>query len=120
MMKGSFAALAGGVAAAVGIAAAWELKHGRGINTEGIQRAVQSVKEAAQAVTEIDINGAGREQLIALPGMTEEMADRIIDNRPYRNKLDLLSRLVVTQDIYDGIKHLLHVDGSNEAVKIAS
>ena len=119
-MKGSLAALAGGIAAAFGIAAVWEVKHGRGINAEGVQRAVRSVREAAQAVTEIDINGASREQLMALPGLTGELAERIIDNRPYRNKLDLLSRLVVPQEIYDSIKHALHVDGSDEAVKVAS
>jgi DNA uptake protein ComE-like DNA-binding protein len=119
-MKGSFAALAGGVAAALGVAAAWELKQGRGINTKGIQRAVTSVKEAAQAISEVDINGVGREQLMALPGVTGELADRIIDNRPYRNKLDLLSRLVIPEDVYDSIKHSLHVEDSDEPVKIAS
>lgn len=116
----ALAALAGGVAAALGIAAAWELKQGRGIDTERIQRAVSSVKDAAQAISEIDINSASREQIMALPGLNDEVADRIIDNRPYRNKLDLLSRLVVTEPVYDGIKHLLHVDGSEEPVKIAS
>jgi DNA uptake protein ComE-like DNA-binding protein len=119
-MKGSLAALAGGVAAALGIAAAWELKQGRGINTEKLQRAVTSAKQAARAVTAININSASREQLAALPGISAEMAERIIDNRPYRNKLDLLSRLIVSEDVYNSIKHLLHVDGSNEAVKIAS
>jgi DNA uptake protein ComE-like DNA-binding protein len=119
-MKGTFAALAGGVAAALGIAAAWELKQGRGINTEKLRRAVAGVKHTAQAVTEIDINTARREQLAALPGVSGELADRIMDNRPYRNKLDLLSRLIVSGDVYNSIKRRLHVDGSNDAVKTAS
>lgn len=119
-MKGVVLALGGGVAAALGIAAAWELKQGRGIDAESVQRAVSSAKEAAEAISEIDINTARREQFMALPGVTGEVADRIIDNRPYRNRLELVSRLVVPEEIYNSIKHALHVDGSNEAVKVAS
>ncbi|HKD92918.1 MAG TPA: helix-hairpin-helix domain-containing protein [Terriglobales bacterium] len=119
-MKGTFAALAGGVATALGFAAAWELKQGRGINREKLRRAVAGAKDTAQAVTEIDINTARREQLAALPGVSGELADRIMDNRPYRNKLDLLSRLIVSGDVYNSIKRRLHVDGSNDAVKTAS
>jgi len=117
-MKGTFAALAGGVVAALGIAAAWELK--RGIKTEKLRRAVAGAKHTAQAVTEIEINTARREQLAALPGVSGELADRIMDNRPYRNKLDLLSRLIVSGDVYNSIKRRLHVDGSDDAVKTAS
>ena len=118
-MKGTFAALAGGVVAALGVAAAWELKQGRGIKTEKLQRAVTSAKKTVKAVTEIDINTARREQLAALPGVSGELADRIMDNRPYRNKLELLSRLIVNEDVYNSIKRRLQVSGSNDAVKTA-
>ena len=118
-MKGTFAALAGGVAAAFGITAAWELKQGRGINAEKLRRAVRSAKATAQAVTEIDINTARREQLAALPGVSGELADRIMDNRPYRHKLELLSRLIVSEEVYNSIKRRLQVNGSNDAVKTA-
>jgi DNA uptake protein ComE-like DNA-binding protein len=118
-MKGSLAVFAGGVAAALGIAAAWEAKQGRGVSTGRIRQAARSVKQAARAVSEIDINSATRDQLTGLPGLTGELADRIIENRPYRNKLELLSRLVVPEEIYNSIKHALHVNGSNEAVKVA-
>ncbi|HZU22826.1 MAG TPA: helix-hairpin-helix domain-containing protein [Terriglobales bacterium] len=119
-MKGSLAALATGVAAALGIAAAWELKHSSAIDTGKIKQAAGSIKAAAEAVSSIDINTAGREQFMALPGMSDELVDRILDNRPYRNRLDLLSRLVVPESVYESIKDLLHVDGSDEAVKIAA
>ena len=61
-MKGTFAALAGGVVAALGIAAAWELK--RGIKTEKLRRAVAGAKDTAQAVTEIDINTPAASSLL--------------------------------------------------------
>lgn len=118
-MKASIGALLGGVAVAFGVAAAWELKQGR-MNMQPIQSAVTSAADAAQAINEIDINTATREQFMALPGMNGEIADRILDNRPYRSKLDLLSRLVIPQALYHDIKHLLHVERGNQTVKIAS
>lgn len=119
-MKSSLAALFGGVAAAFGAAAWWEWRSGRKINTEPIQRTVESVTETAHAIAAIDINTVGREQLMSLPGMSDEIADRIIENRPYRNKLDLVARLIVPQDVYDGLKHALHVRGANDGVKVAA
>jgi hypothetical protein len=32
-----------------------------------------------------------------------------VDNRPYRNKLDLLSRMVIPQQAYSAIKHQVAV-----------
>jgi DNA uptake protein ComE-like DNA-binding protein len=74
----------------------------------------------ARKLKEIDLNNADRQELLALPGMTEELADRLIENRPYRNKRDLVARLIVPEDIYEGIKNVIHVDGADESVKIAS
>ena len=119
-MKGLISALAGGMAAAVGIAAAWEIKRGSGFRKQAIGRAARSAAEAARAIAAIDINSATREQFMGLPGVSEEAAERIIENRPYRNRLDLLSRLIVGEDLYNAIKHRLHVDGAQDPVKVAS
>ena len=75
--------------------------------------------EVAQRVADIDLNNAERDELLALPGITDELADRIIENRPYRNKLDLVARLVNPDDIYQAIKEMIHIDGADEAVKVA-
>jgi DNA uptake protein ComE-like DNA-binding protein len=133
-MKGSLGALLGGVGTAVGIAVVWEIRQGRGEKLEPIRKAGREIasgareisREATKAarqiskhVKEIDLNSAGRDELLALPGMSDELADRIIENRPYRNKLDLLVRLVIPEDVYEGIKHAVHIAGANEGVKIA-
>ncbi len=57
----------------------------------------------------LDLNTASRERLAGLPGVGPELADRIIENRPYRNKLDLVSRMVVPENIYAAIKRRIGV-----------
>lgn len=52
----------------------------------------------------IDINHAGMEQLLKVPGMTQSWAARILRFRPYRTKQDLLEHGVVTAEVYDRIK----------------
>lgn len=52
----------------------------------------------------IDINHAGIDELMKVPGMTHSWARRIVRFRPYRTKQDLLDRGVVTSEVYDRIK----------------
>jgi DNA uptake protein ComE-like DNA-binding protein len=52
----------------------------------------------------IDINHATVDELIKVHGMTRSWAGRIVRFRPYRTKLDLLDRGVVTSQVYDRIK----------------
>ena len=52
----------------------------------------------------IDINHAGVDELLKVPGMTPSWAGRIVRFRPYRTKLDLLERGVVNSEVYDRIK----------------
>ena len=46
------------------------------------------------------------------------MSDRIVGNRPCRNKLDLLSRMVIPQQAYSAIKHQVGVAKASESIKI--
>ena len=48
----------------------------------------------------IDLNAVTREQLLRVPGMEAAWIDRILDNRPYRSKYDLLNRLVIPDYAY--------------------
>ena len=52
----------------------------------------------------IDINHASLEQLLKAPGMTRSWAGRIVRFRPYRTKLDLVERGVVSGEVYARFK----------------
>jgi DNA uptake protein ComE-like DNA-binding protein len=52
----------------------------------------------------IDINHAGVDELLKIPGMTRSWAARIVRFRPYRTKQDLLEHGVVSGEVYDRIK----------------
>jgi hypothetical protein len=65
-----------------------------------------------------DLNSANADQLTKL-GLSAETQERLIDTRPYRNKLELISRMVLSQDEYVAIKDRVSVAEANESVKIA-
>ena len=52
----------------------------------------------------MDINHATLDELLKVPGMTRTWAGRIVRFRPYRTKLDLVDRGIVSGDVYDRIK----------------
>ena len=62
---------------------------------------------AASRDSRIDINHAGMEELLTLPGVTRVWAARILRFRPYRMKSDLVDRGVVTDQVYGKIKDLI-------------
>jgi DNA uptake protein ComE-like DNA-binding protein len=64
----------------------------------------QGVKEGWNRDQPLDLNKASKDQLLSLPGMSTEGAERIIDGRPYRNASELVSRRVISQQEYDKIK----------------
>jgi DNA uptake protein ComE-like DNA-binding protein len=51
----------------------------------------------------LDINGASKDQLMSLPGMSPAQADRVIAGRPYDAPTDLKSRHIIPDSEYDRI-----------------
>jgi DNA uptake protein ComE-like DNA-binding protein len=79
------------------------------------------VVELSSVVTAgmVDINQASPEDLERIGLHDRDMADRLIEGRPYRNKMDLLTRMIVPQDVYDVIKNYIDIARPDEAVKVA-
>lgn len=65
------------------------------------------VREGWSRDKPLDINHASKAQLESLPGINEATADRIIANRPYARRDDLLSRGILTRREYERISEQL-------------
>lgn len=63
--------------------------------------------EAAAKAKRVDINSAGKERLMKLPGIGDAEAAKIIAGRPYRSKADLLTNNILPDSIYEPIKRLI-------------
>jgi len=75
-------------------------------DTKEILTPATQVKSAAKSEL-VDINTASKEQLKSIPGIGDAYAKKIIDNRPYVKKDQLVSKKVVPQGVYDKIKDMI-------------
>ena len=65
--------------------------------------ALLSISLFAQALKPLDINTATEAEIVAV-GIDKVAAKKIVENRPYRNKTELVSKMVLTRDQYDKVK----------------
>ena len=65
-------------------------------------------QKQAPAKTElVDINSAKAEALAELPGIGEAYSKKIVKNRPYKGKDELVQKGIIPQATYDKIKDLI-------------
>jgi competence protein ComEA len=63
-------------------------------------------KPAAKEKKElIDINSASPDDLKNLPGIGEAYSKKIVENRPYKRKDELVQKKIIPQATYDKIKN---------------
>ena len=55
------------------------------------------------AMKPVDINTATEADIVAV-GIDKAAAKKIVENRPYRNKTELVSKMLLTRDQYDKVK----------------
>ena len=75
-----------------------------------LEQAIPAPKKKAPPaapVKLIDINSASRKELMTLPGIGAAEADKIIKNRPYLTKTELVSKAGLAVGPYVSLKHLV-------------
>jgi competence protein ComEA len=55
----------------------------------------------------LDINSASADEVKALPGVGDAYSKKIIDNRPNAKKDQLVSKKVIPEKTYQGIKDMI-------------
>jgi len=116
-MKKGFAAFISGVG--VSLLAAYAARGIRRQRKEqGLDQVPDQVSDHFQG-KQIDLNQCSMSDFRKL-GLDEHTAERICENRPYRTKLELVSRLMLPSDVYGTIKDRVEVFNPDEPVKVAS
>lgn len=86
-----------------------EIKKGAqqaGVDAKAI---AQGVREGWNSGSKLNVNSASKQQLMQLPGMDDESAQRIVQQRPYHTTEELETRSVVSEDLYRKIKDKIAV-----------
>lgn len=61
----------------------------------------------AHSAPRINVNTATKEELMTLPGVTDETADKIIAARPIKSKSELVSKNIVTKDAFKKLSAMI-------------
>jgi competence protein ComEA len=67
-------------------------------------KATPETKKAPSKTQPVDINSASIDDLKMLPGIDAAHAQKIVDNRPYQKKDQLVSKKIIPEGAYNKIK----------------
>src|SRR5450631_2102012 len=81
-----------------------ETAHATTVLKQDTQAVAEGVREGLKSDKPLDLNDAPKKDLLDLPGVSSDRADRIIAARPYGSTDDLVSRRILPQSEYDRIK----------------
>ena len=86
-----------------------------------VERARDKVSDmvAAGAAAMVDINQASADDFERIGVHDPDTIERLIAGRPYRNKMELLTRMIVPEDVYAVIKNHIDIARPDESVKVA-
>jgi hypothetical protein len=76
------------------------------------RRRRESIRRSWVSEPAININEASQQELMQALGLDAAFAERIVEQRPYPSKIDLLGRMVVPEEIYNSIKHRISYKAS--------
>jgi len=68
------------------------------------KKADDAKKAESKRKEKLDLNSASEADLKTLPGIGEAYAKKIVENRPYKRKDELVSKHIVPKATYDKIK----------------
>ena len=71
------------------------------------KKAASAAGKAVEKSNLVDINSASRKELEDLPGIGKVLAPKIINGRPYANKLQLVEKNILNTVTYEKIKDLI-------------
>ncbi|MES2040816.1 MAG: helix-hairpin-helix domain-containing protein [Pseudomonadota bacterium] len=95
-------------AMAMGTATAADASKKASAGVSASSSASASTSASASAKTELmDLNSATKKELATLPKIGDVRSDAIIKGRPYKGKDELLSKKILPEDVYNGIKDLV-------------
>jgi DNA uptake protein ComE-like DNA-binding protein len=95
-----------------------ETAHATSVVKQDARAVVQGVhdglRDGSKNTQEVDLNNASRAELLGLPGVTSERADKIIASRPFAATDGLVSRHILSEAEYDRIKDRVRVGPSGK------